>query len=341
MVNAEEILRGLWVFPIVLPNSPLKWLNCYVIKGNPGERNLLIDTGFNLPECREALLCGMLQLGLQPENTDVFLTHFHSDHTGNAPLLESLGCRLFMSREDGELFSSRKQENFSVIERIGQEGIHTKKILKIFRRDPAIVHIGEFFHPTLLEERDVLSYGRFHFTCISTPGHTPGHMCLYDAENKVLILGDHVLFDISPNISAWTDDRNMLGLYMDSLRKVMDYDVVYALPAHRNLPEISLKERCLQLFDHHEERLAEIFRVIESHAGYTAYQTARKISWHVHAGSWSAFSPSQRYFAITETLAHLDCLCSRNMVCRKKKRFYYRYYPVAAAKNLQQRDFLP
>lgn len=341
MVKPEEIMRGLWTFPIVLPNNPLKWLNCYVIKGENGGRNLLIDTGFDLPECKEALLCGMLMLGLQPEKTDVFLTHFHSDHTGNAPLLERLGCRLFMSREDGELFSSRKQENYSVIERIGQEGIPLRKILKIFQRDTAIVHINEHFHPVLLQEKDVLSYGRFHFSCILTPGHTPGHMCLYDAENKVLILGDHVLFDISPNISSWTDNRDMLGLYLDSLRKVMDCDVVSVLPAHRNLPEISLKERCLQLLDHHEERMAEIFRVIERHAGYTAYQTARKISWHVHAGSWSAFSPSQRYFAITETLAHLDCLCSRNRVHREKKGFYYRYYPVAAAKTLPQRDLLP
>lgn len=328
MVNPEKIMRGLWTFPIVLPNNPLKWLNCYVIKGENEGRNLLIDTGFDLPECKEALLCGMLMLGLQPEKTDVFLTHFHSDHTGNAPLLESMGCRVLISREDGELFSSRKRDNFSSVKRISQEGITAGKILKTFKKNSAIVHTGEAFAPVFLQEKDILSYGPFNFECILTPGHTPGHMCLYDPKNKVMILGDHVLFDISPNICAWTEGKDMLSLYMDSLRKIMDYDVVYALPGHRNLPEISLKERAQQLIEHHEERLAEVLSVIKAHPGLTTYQIASKISWHVHSGNWSSFPMSQKYFAVNETLAHLDCLCSRNAVIRRKRLIYNRYYPA-------------
>lgn len=326
MVKPEEIIRGLWTFPIVLPDNPLKWLNCYVIKGENGGRNLLVDTGFDIPECTEALLCGMLILGIQPENTDVFLTHFHSDHTGNASLLESMGCRILMSEEDGTLFTSRKQDFFSSVKRIGQEGIHPGKILKTFKKNSA-AQIGEGIHPFLMQEKDTLSYGPFNFKCILTPGHTPGHMCLYDEENKVMILGDHVLFDISPNICAWTEDKDMLSLYMDSLRKIMDYDVIYALPAHRNLPEISLKERCIQLIEHHEERLVEVLSVIEAHPGFNAYQIASRISWHVHSGSWTSFPMTQKYFAVNETLAHLDCLCNRNAVIRKKKILNNRYYP--------------
>lgn len=57
----EQVAENVYTFKIVLPNNPLKWLNCYVIKGN---KNLLIDTGFNRPECREALLDGMRELDL-------------------------------------------------------------------------------------------------------------------------------------------------------------------------------------------------------------------------------------------------------------------------------------
>ncbi len=64
MIKVEEIREGLWIFPIALPDNPLKWLNCYVIKGNNSGRNLLIDTGFNLPECQNDLKEGMVALGV-------------------------------------------------------------------------------------------------------------------------------------------------------------------------------------------------------------------------------------------------------------------------------------
>ena len=69
-MNIEQVADNIYTFPIVLPNNPLKWLNCYVVSS--GGRNLLIDTGFNRPECREALLDGMRQLGLTADNTDIF-----------------------------------------------------------------------------------------------------------------------------------------------------------------------------------------------------------------------------------------------------------------------------
>ena len=45
---AENIYRK----TVPLPNNPLRDINAYIITG---EKNLLIDTGFNRPECEEAL----------------------------------------------------------------------------------------------------------------------------------------------------------------------------------------------------------------------------------------------------------------------------------------------
>ena len=97
-MNIEKVADNIYTFPIVLPNNPLKWLNCYVVSS--GGRNLLIDTGFNRPECREALLGGMRQLGLAADNTDIFITHLHSDHTGNAAYLAGEGFNILMGRTD-------------------------------------------------------------------------------------------------------------------------------------------------------------------------------------------------------------------------------------------------
>ena len=70
VINPEKLMPGLWSFPIVLPDNPLKWLNCYVIKGHEGERSLLIDTGFDREECHAALQEGMAQLDIRPEETE-------------------------------------------------------------------------------------------------------------------------------------------------------------------------------------------------------------------------------------------------------------------------------
>jgi hydroxyacylglutathione hydrolase len=45
-----------------------------------------------------------------------------------------------------------------------------------------------------LKENDVIELGAYTFKCIFTPGHSPGSLSFYNAENKILISGD-VLFN--------------------------------------------------------------------------------------------------------------------------------------------------
>ena len=99
-MSAQQICENIYTFAIVLPDNPLKWLNCYVIKSGAEGRNLLIDTGFKRRECLKPLLEGIKELGLMPENTDVFISHAHSDHAGNAGALENLGFRIMMGKVD-------------------------------------------------------------------------------------------------------------------------------------------------------------------------------------------------------------------------------------------------
>jgi len=170
-----------------------------------------------------------------------------------------------------------------------------------------------------LDEGDVLRYGDFEFECIYTPGHTPGHMCLYERKKKVLILGDHVLFDISPNINADAMVHDTLGLYLENLKKIRDLPVDYALPAHRNQGEISLAERVDRLLAHHERRLAELERlIIQAEDGVTAYELASGLRWKIRANSWDDFPDPQKCFAFGETLAHLDHLITRGKIEKER-----------------------
>ena len=54
-----NITDNIYTFPVKLPRNPLQYVNCYVIKATDGGRNLLIDTGFNRPDCLKMLLEGI------------------------------------------------------------------------------------------------------------------------------------------------------------------------------------------------------------------------------------------------------------------------------------------
>ena len=79
----EEILPGLYRIVVPLPKSPLRAINSYVIRGD--DRNVVIDTGMNRPECVEALDAGFEEIGIDLEHTDFVATHLHADHCGLIP----------------------------------------------------------------------------------------------------------------------------------------------------------------------------------------------------------------------------------------------------------------
>ena len=94
----ENLAKNLYRIIIPLPNSPLKDLNSYVIKG--GDRNLIIDTGFNRTVCYEAMQQGLNELAIDLNRTDFMLTHMHADHTGLVERLATDSSRIFFSRID-------------------------------------------------------------------------------------------------------------------------------------------------------------------------------------------------------------------------------------------------
>lgn len=325
----QQIADGIYSFEIVLPDNPLKWLNCYVVKGNPskGERNLLIDSGFNRPECHEALLEGIRDLGLEPEHTDVLFTHLHADHTGGASVLEPMGFQILMGEDD----YSRVSRNYESRWKTGVDrlGIPQEILQKVMDNNPGIIYSPPPFHALTLKGCEVLEYGGRKLECILTPGHTPGHICLYDREHKTMFSGDHVLFDITPNIVSWHGHKDSLGDYLESLRRIREYPVETALPAHRTTGGKSFVQRIDELLVHHERRLNETRMAAESLPGSSAFDVAGHVTWKIRARNWEEFPPGQKWFAVGECLAHLEYLEFRNILRMEKDEMgVYRFYPI-------------
>jgi glyoxylase-like metal-dependent hydrolase (beta-lactamase superfamily II) len=310
----EEILPNLYKLDIPLPGSPLKAVNSYIIKGK--DRNLIVDTGLDQEECMAAMQYGLRKLGVDLMKTDFFITHLHVDHFGLAKNLVTDESVVYFNRPDAEVVSSDKVWR-EVLKFTHISGFPVKELEEALEERPGYKRSEkgdlEF---TILKEGDIIEIGDYVFTCIETPGHSRGHMCLYESDKKILLSGDHVLKDISPNISLWTDEINPLKDFLKSLDKIYEFDVDLVLPGHRSV-FTDCRERIRELKRHHLERANEVMTILDEGCK-DACQVAAQMHWDLH-DSWDLFPVTQKWFAAGEAIAHLKYLEGKQVVRKEIK----------------------
>lgn len=312
----REILNGIYQIHIPLPGNPLKVLNSYLIKGR--ERNLLVDTGFNWPECKQAQLKAMTALGIDWADVDFFITHAHADHVGLVGELASKDTKVYCSKTDAQIVHNFMHSNYWAASDIyfSQHGYPPEKLHRKKDDIDDYISAGGDIDFTFVDEGNTFEVGGYKLKCIATPGHSPGHMCLYDAEKKLLFSGDHILGGITSNITSWGGKIDLLGLYLASLRKVDALEIDLVLPAHRELI-LDHHQRIAELIHHHDSRLAEILNILRNGA-MNSYQTAAHMHWDLTYDSWDEFPDFQKWFATGEAMAHLEHLAELGQVQRIK-----------------------
>lgn len=128
---------------------------------------IIIDAG-NSSERENTMLENFIaEKGLQP--VAAVNTHGHFDHLLGAEFVRSrYGVPFVMSSKDEFLLrgASTSAELFGV-------------------RSGDMPELDED-----LEGKDVFTFGQTTLQVISTPGHTPGHVALYEPQSKVLFTGD-------------------------------------------------------------------------------------------------------------------------------------------------------
>jgi glyoxylase-like metal-dependent hydrolase (beta-lactamase superfamily II) len=310
----EEILPNLFRNKIPLPESPLKYLNSYIIK-DPA-RSLIIDTGLNRKECLEAMQKGLDTLGINLSKSDIFITHLHADHFGLVSELATDSTNIFFSRPDKELMES--WEGFgAMIAYAGQNGFPEDQLKAAIDKHPGAKYGWDWIPETkVLDDGDGIDVGVYHFKCVATPGHTMGHTCLYEPDKKILVAGDHILIDITPNIQCWSDTDNHLKHYLASLDKVHKLPVDLVLPGHRRLID-NHRARIEELKKHHALRLDEVLAILTKGA-MSAFEVASHMSWDIDCERWDQFPVAQKWFATGEALAHLRYLEEEAKVVRKR-----------------------
>jgi len=151
-----------------------------------------------------------------------------------------------------------------------------------------------------LEGAETLEVGRRRLRVEWTPGHSPGHICLYDEGDKLLVAGDHMLPELSPNIGLHPQSTpDPLHEYLDGLQRLAGYEPRLILPAHGR-PFTDASNRVTELLAHHKRRLDQIASIV-SRGERNAWSVALEL-WGPRDNSW------EKRAALQEGLAHLQAL---------------------------------
>ena len=142
----------------------------------------LIDTGLKGSQGQIERL--LKDLGRTPNDIkQIIVTHCHLDHAGSLAALKTLtGASIAIHKADAAYISKAEPLPYHK-----QKGNPTSWIFHAFLLPLMKYPAAAADQP--LEDGDILD-GLEGLRVLHTPGHTPGHICLYSEERKTLFPGD-------------------------------------------------------------------------------------------------------------------------------------------------------
>lgn len=182
--------------------------NIYII-----DNEIIVDagTGAFFSVIKENLENG----GFNPrEIKNIINTHCHFDHTGGDQKFRDLcKAKIMIHKNDSKALETGKG-----------------MMSEVFNEVPRVVTVDK-----TLKDGDVIKTKSFAWQVLSTPGHTPGSICLYEPKKKILISGDTIFSDGIGRTDLPGGDHKALK---ESLKKISNLKVDYLFPGH-GMPKMS------------------------------------------------------------------------------------------------------
>ncbi len=277
-----QLEDGIQRLTLPLPTGP-KHVHCYLAAGT------LFDTGLGLGETPWESV----------EVERIAITHFHPDHVGGAAAAaHSTGAPVYQGGLD-----------YAQCERVWGSDDWPERMAAWFTGhgvpapvvDDLIVQGHAFapfiryaIDPELVYEGSELD----GWQVVELPGHADGHLGFL--RGGVLVAGDHLLQRISPAVGLYPESRpDPLGDYLASLERTIELAPRIVYPGHGD-PIEDAAERARELIAHHRARLDETAAVLSADD-----RSAYEVSLAVFGEN---LGPTQRRFAVAETLSHLERL---------------------------------
>ena len=333
---AVKNIEGIYQIKIDVPWA-VKFVSLYLFELDG--LNILIDSGLNIGNWKKKLFSAFNDINLSIQDIDYcIITHLHTDHIGLARILKQKNPKLKLLMHDithellkwetnDENLKELKQEAREIANQLKKYGMTEEqgnRIIQFFAYWPRFL---EYQKPDIIIHDGDIVLDRLEI--IWTPGHSFGHICIFDKKKRYLFSGDHILSRITPHIGNFVvpeylaeeykgyDFNNILKHYLASLDKIDKLNPKIIFPAHQEII-YNPHERILQIKEHHKNRLAEISSVIKDNP-LTAYRISK-----IHFGE--DLDEINSYMALSEVLGHLLYLEAQEKVKTIEKNGKLLYY---------------
>jgi glyoxylase-like metal-dependent hydrolase (beta-lactamase superfamily II) len=301
------VQEGVWWLRMPLPIS-LDHINLWLLEEPGGYA--LVDTGMATDAARAIWdQLSTTALAHRPL-TRILLTHLHPDHVGLAawlqqrfdvPVWSSTATvdllRMLLVEPDAQTLAQR----MAFFARHGVEPIE-EMAAALGSKGYRDAVDGVPTPGRLMRDIDLTTIGSRDWRWLETGGHAHGHLCLYAAPPRpVLIAGDQVLPTISPNVglTPLTPDRNPLATYLQSLERLCTLAAdTLVLPSHGR-PFVGLAARAQEIRQHHERQFTKLFAACST--PLTAFECLPFLYRRQQRGF-------HLFLAMGEALAHLEYL---------------------------------
>jgi len=295
------------VLSVALPTPfPVGPVNCYVLLDEPVT---VVDPGMVWADSTALLEAALTSVGRVLGDVDqVLITHGHPDHFGAAGwLAEAADATVVCGRAERPKLTG-STDRASMVDVVGRLGIPDtmRDTFRMFYEG-----VRDLTHPidedrlVLLDDGGTLRAGGRDWQVHVTPGHSVGHVSLYDPDARVLISGDHLLACITPNpvlepdLDSPDGRRRSLVEYLASLDRFIRLDPLLVLPGHgprfQDVPTLTAA-----MCHHHDSRADEILEIITRLGDATPYELSNEMFPHIRDFSIM--------LGVSEIVGHLDIL---------------------------------
>ncbi len=285
----KKILDDIYSFTLKLPFPGTPELTVYYLDC---EKLAIIDTGLGDPQSMTDMSAELNEKGRELKDISFIInTHEHIEHFGgNRKIKNAANAAVVASSLAAPLIENFHATSKKIKAAISGTKIRMFEMLKLFID----------FHLTIdtspvdkkIQDGDLIDLGSIKLRVISTPGHAEGHVCLYDADRKILFSGDHIISTGSTFVGyGWRQlaTRSIMDIfngnnktlpnisqYIDSIKKIQSLDLDLILPAHGR-PITDPYQKLENEIKNKENRVRTCRKILQSKKGMALEDLAAQV----------------------------------------------------------------